>query len=138
MIETKPTHNTTHLKVINYGSYQDIEHKDETNLKQTRHEVDTKVTPNNNDNNGNNGNNGRRFAKPTYNDISIYMSNEKIKNRIDVNDAMIEAEKFMNHYDSNGWRVGKNPMKDWKASVRNWLLNRKAENPQDFDWSKLK
>jgi hypothetical protein len=38
--------------------------------------------------------------------------------------ANSEAEKFCDHYDSNGWKVGgKSPMKDWKAAVRNWLRN---------------
>jgi hypothetical protein len=56
MIDTKPTHNTTHLTVINYSSYQDVEHKVDTKLTQSWHEVDTKLAPNNNDNNGNNEN----------------------------------------------------------------------------------
>lgn len=35
-----------------------------------------------------------------------------------------EAEKFYNYFQSNGWKVGgKAPMKDWKASARNWLIN---------------
>jgi hypothetical protein len=36
-----------------------------------------------------------------------------------------EAEGFFNYYESNGWKVGKNPMKDWKASSRNWIKNSK-------------
>ncbi len=36
----------------------------------------------------------------------------------------IEAEKFYNHFQSNGWLVGgKSPMKDWKAAARNWIIN---------------
>lgn len=31
-----------------------------------------------------------------------------------------EAEKFFNYYESNGWKVGKNPMKSWQAALRNW------------------
>ena len=31
-----------------------------------------------------------------------------------------EAESFVDYYSSNGWKVGKNPMKDWKAATRNW------------------
>lgn len=35
-----------------------------------------------------------------------------------------EANKFYNHYESNGWLVGgKTPMKNWKASANNWILN---------------
>lgn len=34
-----------------------------------------------------------------------------------------EAEKFFNYYESNGWRVGKSPMKQWKSAMANWKLN---------------
>jgi len=37
---------------------------------------------------------------------------------------LVEAEKFYNHFQSNGWLVGgKSKMKDWRAASRNWLLN---------------
>jgi hypothetical protein len=36
-----------------------------------------------------------------------------------------EAEGFFNYYESNGWKVGKNPMKDWQAASRNWIKNSK-------------
>jgi uncharacterized protein YdaU (DUF1376 family) len=34
----------------------------------------------------------------------------------------IEAEKFFGHYQSNGWRVGRNPMRSWRAALNNWKL----------------
>ena len=37
-----------------------------------------------------------------------------------------EAERFFNYYQSNGWKVGKNKMKDWKAATRTWLINKKT------------
>lgn len=51
------------------------------------------------------------FRKPTFEELQNYI-NEK---RYDVS-----AERFMDYYDSNGWMVGRNHMKDWKAAVRNW------------------
>jgi hypothetical protein len=40
------------------------------------------------------------------------------------NSTEIEAKKFYNHFESNGWKVGgKSPMKDWQAAARNWMLN---------------
>ncbi len=43
--------------------------------------------------------------------------------------SAIEAEKFFNYFESNGWLVGgKSPMKDWKAGARNWMLNAKKFN----------
>ena len=42
----------------------------------------------------------------------------------------IEARKFFNHFESNGWRVGgKSPMKNWHAAARNWMLNTQKFNP---------
>ena len=35
------------------------------------------------------------------------------------------AENWLNHYEANGWMVGKNKMKDWKASDRTWKINQK-------------
>jgi hypothetical protein len=36
----------------------------------------------------------------------------------------VEAEKFYNYFQSNGWLVGgRTKMKDWKAAARNWMLN---------------
>lgn len=45
---------------------------------------------------------------------------EERKNEIDV-------EKFMNHYTSNGWQIGKAKMKDWQAAVRTWEKNREIK-----------
>lgn len=54
----------------------------------------------------------RLFKKPTFQEVENYCKNER-KNSIDPN-------RFFNHYESNGWKVGSNRMKDWKAAVRKW------------------
>lgn len=55
---------------------------------------------------------------PTLNEIKIYFVENKW--------PLLEAEKFFNHYESNGWLVaGKTPMKNWKASSANWIINSK-------------
>ena len=56
----------------------------------------------------------KRFAKPTIEDIFNYCS-ERENN--------VDCRKFFDYYESNGWKVGKNPMKDWKASIRTWEKN---------------
>jgi hypothetical protein len=48
---------------------------------------------------------------PTLEDVKAYC-NER-GNRVD-------PERFIDYYTANGWKVGKNPMKDWKAAVRTW------------------
>jgi len=43
---------------------------------------------------------------------------------LEVNGPPLEAERFFNYFESNGWRVGgKTPMKDWRAAARNWISN---------------
>ena len=58
--------------------------------------------------------NQKRFSKPTIDEIGDYCKERN--NRID-------PQKFFDYYESNGWKVGKNPMKDWKAAVRTWERN---------------
>jgi hypothetical protein len=55
-----------------------------------------------------------RFVKPTVKEIASYCQ-ERGNN--------INAEHFFDYYESKGWTVGKQPMKDWKAAVRNWERN---------------
>lgn len=45
---------------------------------------------------------------------------------IELQSTAREAEKFFNHFQSNGWRVGgRAPMSDWRAAARNWVINTK-------------
>lgn len=53
----------------------------------------------------------KRFEKPSISDIKQYCM-ERNNN--------VNAEHFFDYYESNGWKVGKNSMKDWKAAVRTW------------------
>ena len=48
---------------------------------------------------------------------------EYISIRLGINQGKTEAQKFFNYYESNGWKVGKNPMKNWKAAANNWITN---------------
>jgi chitodextrinase len=57
------------------------------------------------------------FVKPTVVEIYEYAC-EKLSN----DDALKFTEKFHAHYEANGWKVGRNAMKDWKAAVRKWDL----------------
>lgn len=44
----------------------------------------------------------------------------------------VNLDKFFDYYNANGWMVGKNPMKDWKAVLRNWNRNEKDNVKQKF------
>lgn len=61
----------------------------------------------------------KRFVKPTLEEVVAYC--EERKNGI-------SAQQFMDFYESKGWKVGNQPMKDWKACVRTWEQRHKNEN----------
>lgn len=71
------------------------------------------------------------FLPPTISEVKEYC--EKRKNGI-------SPEQFVNFYQSKGWMIGKNKMKDWKAAVRTWeIQNRKNNgNNQTSDNSKFR
>ena len=60
-----------------------------------------------------------KFVKPTIEEVQQYC-NERNNN--------INAEHFIDYYNSNGWKVGKNPMKDWRAAIRTWERNNGGNN----------
>jgi len=56
---------------------------------------------------------------------------------ISENSSELEANKFFNYFESNGWKVGgKAKMKSWQAAARNWMIN--AENYKKQEPQKLK
>lgn len=59
------------------------------------------------------------------NRCSFEQAYEYMSSKIGIDQAKIEAEKFVNYYESNGWKVGKNPMKSWTHAVNNWINNAK-------------
>ena len=61
----------------------------------------------------------KRFTPPTLEEVKAYCF-ERGNN--------VDANHFIDYYTSNGWLVGKNKMKDWKAAVRTWERNGYSSN----------
>lgn len=61
----------------------------------------------------------KRFVKPTAAEVLEYCA-EKGYTHVDV-------DAFIAHYESVGWRVGKNPMVSWRAAVTGWETREKKE-----------
>jgi hypothetical protein len=53
----------------------------------------------------------KRFVPPTVEEVAQYCFERMSK---------VDPQRFVDYYTSNGWMVGKNKMKDWKAAVRTW------------------
>lgn len=67
------------------------------------------------------------FQKPQLQQVADYMNEYSIEKSIEI-DLINEPDNFFDYYSANGWKVGKNAMKDWKATCRNWLRNTKNFN----------
>ena len=63
-----------------------------------------------------------RFVKPTIDEVEAYIQEKGYH---------FDAERFMNHYESVGWMIGKNHMRDWKASCRTWECRYKSEHKEE-------
>lgn len=63
------------------------------------------------------------FQKPTVEEVAAYC-----RQRGDG----IDPEHFCDYYEANGWKVGREPMKDWKAAVRNWERRSREEAGRFF------
>lgn len=62
----------------------------------------------------------KRFVKPSVDDIRAYAI-ERGSN--------VDVQRFHDYYEANGWKVGKNPMKDWKAAFRYWETHSGTGSP---------
>lgn len=99
--------------------------KGNQNARKKQPPINPKTSPNVNDNvNDNNNvvigkNTTKKFIKPTVEEIREYCTSRR---------NSVDAEKFHDYYEANGWKIGKNSMKDWKAAVRTWEKNAQDSN----------
>ena len=61
---------------------------------------------------------GKKFKRPTLDEVREYIASQSYS---------VDAEAFIDFYEAKGWRVGNNPMKDWKAAVRTWERRNREE-----------
>ena len=91
-------------------------------------ELDTDIDIEVNNKEGNKSPSRKRFVVPLISELEEYC---KEKN------YTVDCEAFLLHYESNGWLVGKNKMKSWKASLGTWnknVFNNSKKNSTDSKW----
>ena len=106
--------------------------KDTDTEKDTEKDTDTDINENKGKDKPSPAYEKQRFIKPDIKQIAAYCRERQ---------NGIDAQRFFDYYESNGWKVGKSPMKDWKATVRNWERNgyssdtqqKKSDNGFDID-----
>ena len=107
MIKRDSNNRRTLLTIENYDVYQN---EPNTNRTQTERRPNADPAQTINEKNEKKNNN-KRFVKPTVEEVRAYCLEKGLN---------LDAERFVNYYESKGWVVGKSPMKDWKAAARGW------------------
>lgn len=67
----------------------------------------------------------KRFVPPTPEEVNAYCRERN---------NGIDGSEFCDFYTSKGWKVGKNPMKDWEAAVRTWERSRQQTAQPERKW----
>ena len=117
----KATSKGSLVTVVKYSDFQERQEKatSKTTHKATNDRQASDKLPTTTKNEKNEKNEKKRgFIRPTLQEVDEY--------GLTLNPPFKDAARFIDYYDSNGWKVARNPMKDWKATVRNW--NRKRQS----------
>lgn len=133
MIKKESDSHRTLLTIVNYEVYQGVPNTDQT---LTEHQSNTNRTPTETTKEYKNIRNKeyikekdipngiskkKAFTPPTVDEVRAYCQ-ERGNN--------VDPQRFVDFYESKGWFVGKNKMKDWKAAVRNWEGRDKQTTPK--------
>lgn len=84
----------------------------------------TKITDNDNEDenvNDNESKKKRRFVPPTLTEVEEYCKERS---------NSINAQGFIDYYESIGWKIGDKPMRSWQAAIRTWERREAAQKPQ--------
>jgi hypothetical protein len=111
-------HSKNNINILNNKTYIEKKSHNENNdinfSEEERKKVALKKVEVENRNPVSNGKN--KMLIPSLDEVIVFFKSENFRE--------IEAQKFFNYFESNGWKVGgKTPMKNWKAAARNWMIN---------------
>lgn len=105
-INIQTTNKFTIVTICKYECYQQENELTNTQLTNKQQTTNKQLTTNKNDKND------KKFIPPTFNDVLEYCMQ---------NNYEVDCSRFIDFYESKGWMVGKNKMKDWKAAIRTWV-----------------
>lgn len=91
-----PTNTTVYDGIPTNTTYTNRTEQNQTEQNKTEHNCNRRA---------------KCFTPPNVDEVMAYCSERG---------NSVDAQRFVDFYTANGWRVGKNPMKDWKAAVRTW------------------
>lgn len=83
-----------------------------------------------------------RFRAPSPAEVDEYARSYAASKELDLDSTDFDPERFVDFYAQKGWMVGRTRMKDWRASVRNWVRSSRPKggkrevNDAEDDFSK--
>ena len=127
----KPQLDANHQRFINGNKQKNKRGASETEAKGKQKESEVQANANVNANvnvnvNDNEKGNTGRFTPPSESEVKDYFNS-----KLNTTEAEKEYRAFFSYYESNGWKVGKNKMKNWHAAASGWISrmsNFKIEN----------
>lgn len=117
MVSIKANNKYSVVTIEKWTSYQGCEDEEEQQIIQQRN---NKGTAEEQQRNINKKNKNNKNIKNIKNNIFIIPSVDEVSAYCQERNNGIDAEAFVSFYESKGWMIGKNKMKDWKAAVRTW------------------
>lgn len=69
-----------------------------------------------------------RFRAPSPAEVAEYAQQFAANKGLDLTALDFDPERFVDFYAQKGWMIGRSHMKDWKATVRNWVRTSKPKN----------
>ena len=120
LIEQQTSNRNRLITIVKWDKYQVDEQQSEQQMNNQRTTDEQQMNTPEETKKPRNQKSNRAFKPPTLEEIKAYCLERK--NNVD-------PETFYDFYESKGWMVGKNKMKDWQSAVRNWE-RREAGRPQ--------
>lgn len=121
-ITIKTTSKYSIISIKNWDKYQQDNQQDNQQITNKQPTNNQQITTNNNEKNDKND-------KNVKNDYFVIPKIEEIKKYCNERNNKINPLQFYDYYQSKGWMIGKNKMKDWQAAVRTWEQKNKANSP---------
>lgn len=109
------------ISINNWGKFQDINQQSNQQITNEQPTDNQQITTTKNIKNIKNNiyKGTKKFQVPTLTEVQEY---------IDEIGSSVDANTFIDCYTANGWKINKNPMKDWKAAVRQWTRRNKGQS----------
>ena len=99
------------ITIVRYDEYQNLTDNLTGNQQQYNNDNNNNKETNKQGNNDMYKGNAKRFTPPTREELIAFCQENGLE---------IDVDYFLDYYNGNGWMAGKNKMKDWEATVRNW------------------